>query len=396
MYVVLAEKRGIPVEKLRATPQNDILKEFIARGAYIFPPKPSMRMTRDSLLFVTKHLPNLNALSIGGYHIREAGATREQELAFCMAIGAAYLKEGVDAGLDIDVLAPRFSFNVFGGSVELYKEVAFQRAARRMWAKMVKEKFGAKDARSMLMRIPVTAHTASMNHTLQRPLNNLIRTVVGGVAGAMSGGMPNVWPPYDEPLGLGWSMEAIQLSEDGMRILQHEARLCDVADPFAGSYFMESLTDETEEAAWAEFDKIESMGGAVAAVENGYMWRKIADSAYQRQRKIENGEDLVVGVNCFTGEHELNLTTTRFVPHPYDPVKRELAEERQLAVLKETKRGRDSRRVLQLLKDLKTAAQREEENLIPPLIECVRAYATVQEMCDALKEVFGTYKPLSK
>lgn len=392
MFVALAEKRGVPMEKLRATPQNDILKEFIARGAYIFPPKPSMRMLRDSMLFIVKHLPNLNILSIGGYHIREAGATREQDLGFSMSIGAAYLKEGVDAGLDIDSVARRFTFNVFGGSMELYPEIAFQRAARRMWAKIVRDKFGAKDSRSMLLRIPVTAHTGCITSTLQRPLNNLTRTVVGAIAGAMSGGPPTVWPPYDEPLGLGWSLEAIQLAEDGMRILQHEARISDVIDPFAGSYFMESLTDQVEEAGWAEFDHIDSMGGTVAAVENGYMRTKIANGAYERQRRIENGEDLVVGVNCFTGEHELNVTTTRLTPHPYDPEKREQAEERQVAILKEVKRSRDSRAVAALLKDLKVAARREEENLIPRLVECVKAYATLQEMCDVLKEVFGVYE----
>lgn len=396
MYIVLAERRGIPIERLRATPQNDILKEFLARGAYIFPPRPSMRMLRDSMVFITSHLPNFNILSIGGYHIREAGATREQDLAFSMSIGAAYLREGVDAGLDIDVFAPKFSFNVFGGSMELYREIAFHRAARRMWSRIVKEKFGAKDTRSMLLRIPVAAHTGCITSTLQRPLNNLTRTVVGGIAGAMSGGPPTVWPPYDEALGLGWSLEAIQLAEDAMRILQHEAKVCDVVDPFAGSYFMESLTDEIEAAGWAEFDKIQSMGGTIAAIESGYMQRKIADSAYERQQRIENGEDLVVGVNCFIGEHELNVGTKRLVPHPYDPEKREKAEERQIATLSELKRTRDNRTVARLLRELKMAAQREEDNLIPQLIECVKAYATIQEMCDVLREVFGVYKAFLK
>jgi methylmalonyl-CoA mutase, N-terminal domain len=396
MYVALAEKRGIPIERLRATPQNDILKEFLARGTYIFPPKQSMRMFRDSMVFITRNLPNCNILSIGGYHIREAGATREHDLAFSMSIGAAYLQAGVEAGLDIDSFAPRFSFNVFGGSMEMFKEIAFHRAARRMWSRIVKERFGARDTRSMLLRIPVAAHTGCITSTLQRPLNNLTRTVVGAIAGAMSGGPPTVWPPYDEPLGLGWSLEAIQLAEDGMRILQHEAKVCDVVDPFAGSYFMESLTDEIEGAGWTEFEKIHSMGGTIAAIENGYMQRKIADGAYERQKRIEDGEDLVVGVNCFTGEHELTVTSERLVPHPYDPEKREQAEARQIAVLEEVKRGRDNRRVLELLKDLKTAAQREEENLIPQLIECVKAYATIQEMCDVLRGVFGVYKPTFK
>jgi methylmalonyl-CoA mutase, N-terminal domain len=392
MYVALAEKRGIPIEKLRATPQNDILKEFVGRGAYIFPPGPSIRMMRDSIVFITKHLPNLNITSIGGYHMREAGATREQDLAFSMVIGAAYLQEGVNAGLDIDSFAPRFSFNVFGGSMEFYKEIAFQRAARRMWARILKEKFGAREPRSMLLRQPLTAHIGPISTTLQRPLNNLVRTVVGGMASAMSGGPPESWPPYDEPLGLGWSLEAIQLAEDAQRILQHEARICDVIDPFAGSYFMESLTDQMEQAGCKELEKIQAMGGVVAAIENGYMQQEVAKSAYERQRRIENGEDLVVGVNCFTGEHELEVTTARLVPHPYDPEKVEQAESKQIANLREVRRTRDSRAVAGLLKDLEVAARKDTENLIPRLIECVKAYATIQEMCDVLRGVFGKYE----
>jgi methylmalonyl-CoA mutase N-terminal domain/subunit len=392
MYVALAEKRSVPIEKLRGTPQNDILKEFVGRGAYIFPPKASMRMMRDSITSIVRHLPNLNITSIGGYHMREAGATREQDLAFSMAIGAAYLREGVHAGLDIDSFAPRFSFNVFGGSMEIYREIAFQRAARRMWARILKERFGARNPRSLLLRQSHAAHIGCSATTLQRPLNNLVRTVIGGMASAMSGGAPEAWPPYDEPLGLGWSLEAIQLTEDAQRILQYEAKICEVIDPFAGSYFMESLTDQMEEVGRKEFEKIETMGGVVAAIESGYMQQEVAKSAYERQKRIESGEDLVVGVNCFTGEHELEVTTTRLVPHPYDPGKMELAESKQIANLKEVKRTRDSRLVSRLLTELEQAARKETEDLIPRLIECVKAYATIQEMCDVLREVFGVYE----
>jgi len=392
MYVALAEKRGIPTERLRATPQNDILKEFVGRGAYIFPPKPSMRIMQDSIVFITKHLPNLNITSIGGYHMREAGATREQDLAFSMAIGAAYLQEGVNAGLDIDSFAPRFTVNVFGGSMEFYKEIAFQRAARRMWARMLRERFGAKNPRSMLLRQPHAAHIGCSATTLQRPLNNLVRTVVGGMASAMSGGPPEVWPPYDEPLGLGWSLEAIQLTEDAQRILQHEAKICEVIDPFAGSYFMESLTDQIEETCRMEFEKIQDMGGAVEAIEKGYMQQEVAKSAYERQKRIESGEDLVVGINCFTGEHELEVTTNRLVPHPYDPERMELAESKQIASLKEVKRTRDNRIVTRFLKELRETAESGTENLMPRFIECVKAYVTIQEMCDVLREVFGRYE----
>ncbi|MGB9699342.1 MAG: methylmalonyl-CoA mutase family protein, partial [Thermodesulfobacteriota bacterium] len=359
MYMALAEKRGISWDKLRATPQNDILKEFVARGTYIFPPRPSMRMFRDSLVFFTKYLPNVNVTSIGGYHIREAGATREQDLAFSMAIGAAYLQEGINAGLPIDSFAPRFTFNAFGGSMEFFKEIAFHRAARRMWAKLLKERFGAQNERSLTLRIPITVYPGNFNCTVQRPLNNLVRSVVGGIAAALAGGPPNCYPPYDEPMGLGWSLEAIQLSEDAARILQHEARLVEVIDPLAGSYYVESLTDQIEEAAWAEFEKIQKMGGAVAAIESGYMQREVARSAYERQKRLEEGKELIVGVNCYTGENELEVTTTRLVAHPYDPKRREEAEERQIANLRAVKDKRDNKEVARLLKELKTAAQKE-------------------------------------
>jgi methylmalonyl-CoA mutase N-terminal domain/subunit len=393
MYMALAEKRGISRDKLRATPQNDILKEFVARGTYIFPPRPSMRMFRDSLVFISKHLPNVNITSIGGYHIREAGATREQDLAFSLAIGAAYLQEGVNAGLAVDAFAPRFTFNAFGGSMEFFKEVAFHRAARRMWAKLLKEKFGAKNERSMTLRVPLTVYPGNFNCTVQRPLNNLVRSVVGGIAAAMAGGAPNCYPPYDEPLGLGWSLEAIQLSEDAARILQHEAKLVEVTDPLAGSYYVESLTNQIESAAWTEFEKIQKMGGAVAAIESGYMQREVAKSAYDRQKKLEEGKELIVGVNCFLGESELEVSTTRLVAHPYDPQRRDEAERVQITHLKETKEKRDHKAVGLLLKELKVAAQKEEVNLIPHLLECVKAYATLQEMCDILREVFGEYRP---
>ncbi len=393
MYLALADKRGISWSKLRGSPQNDILKEYVARGTYIFPPRPAMRLFRDSLVFFAKHVPNMNIVSMGGFHIREAGATREQDLAFSMAIGAAYLQEGIKAGFQVDEFAPRFSFNAFGGSMEFFKEIAFHRAARRMWAKILKEKFGAKNERSMLLRVASTAHCGRVNCTVQRPLNNLTRSIVGGIAAALAGGPPNCNPPFDEPLGLGWSLEAIQLSEDAARILQHEARLVDVLDPLAGSYYVESLTDEIENAAWNEFEKIQAMGGAVAAIENGYMQREVARSAYERQKRLEEGVDLIVGVNCYTGESELEVLTTRLVPHPYDPERRENAEKVQIARLKEIKQNRDNKKVAELLRELQKAAAQEEVNLMPYFIECVKAYATLQEICDTLREVFGEYQP---
>ena len=393
MYAMLAEKRGIPLEKLRGTPQNDILKEFVARGTYIYPPGPSMRLFRDSCVFCTEHLPKLNITSMGGYHIREAGASRTQDLAFSMAIAAAYLQAGLDAGLNIDTFAPMFTFNAFGGSMEIYHEIAFQRAARRMYARMVKERFGAKNPRSMLIRQPITAHIGCSSTTLQRPLNNLTRAVVGGLAAGMSGAIPGAFPPFDEPLGLGHSLEAVQLQLDASRIMIYEARVADVNDPWAGSYFMESLTDETEAAAQEELERIEKRGGAIAAIENGYMQRAVAKSAYEKQQRIENREDFVVGVNVFTGEDEIEVNVNRVVEATYDPALMKTAEERQKAKLDRMKRERDSRAVSAALAALGEHARDESVNLMPDICECVKAEATLQEMCDVLRDVFGEAEP---
>lgn len=392
LYAALAENRGIPLEKLRATPQNDILKEYIARGTYIFPPTPAMRLFRDTLVYLNKHMPGVNITSIGGYHIREAGATRKQDLAYSMAIAIAYFQEGIDAGLDIDAFAPRFTFNAFGGSMELLAEIAFQRAARRMYARILKERFGAKNPRSMIIRQPITAHIGPSDTTIQRPLNNLTRAVVGAVAGALSGGRPAPFPPYDEPLGLGWSREAQQLSNDAGRILLMESRLGEVEDPFAGSYSMEAMTDEIESEAWDELNKIEEMGGAVAAIESGYMAREVSRSAYERQKSIANGETLIVGVNCFTGDDELEVETTRLVPHPYDPTKRERAEKKQIADLKKLKKSRDNKEIKRLLAELEKQAKDEKQNLFPIMIDCAKAYVTIQEVCDVLRDIFGEYE----
>ncbi|MBW2560227.1 MAG: methylmalonyl-CoA mutase, partial [Deltaproteobacteria bacterium] len=314
LYVALAEKRGIPIAKLRATPQNDILKEYIARGMYIFPPKQALRLFRDTLVFTTKNMPNVNITSMGGYHIREAGATREQDLAYSMAIARAYLQEGINAGLHVDDFAPRFTFNAFGGSMEFLKEIAFHRATRRIYARMLKEQFGAKDPRSMLVRMNLAAHIGPSSTTKQRPLNNLTRAVMGATAGALAGGNPFPFPPYDEPLGLGWSMEARQLAQDAIRILAFEGKLLEYQDPFAGSYCMEALTDDIESAAIKELQKVEDMGGAAVAIEQGYISRQISKGAYEHSKKIANGELLGVGVNCLRGEHEREVETTRLVP----------------------------------------------------------------------------------
>lgn len=394
MYACLAKKRGIPLDKLTGTPQNDILKEFIARGTYIFPPKQSMRLFRDTCVFCCKHMPELNINSIGGYHIREAGATRVQDLAFSMANGIAYIKAGLEGGLEVDEFAPAFTFNAFGGSMEIYNEIAFQRAARRVWAHILRDRFHAKDPKSMQIRQPITAHIGCSSTTLQRPLNNLARAVVGGMAAGMSGAIPGAFPPFDEPLGLGHSQEATQLQQDASRILLFESKVTDVCDPWAGSYFMESLTDEIEKDALAELEKIEKMGGTVAAIENGYMQKAVARSAYERQKKIEKQEELIVGVNCFISEHEIDVSINRQVEATYDPQLMKTAEERQKANLVRLKRERNGTAVVSSLRSLKVQAEDKDKNLMPAICECVENDATLQEICDVLREVFGEAQPM--
>ncbi len=394
MYATLAKKRGIALDKLQGTPQNDILKEFIARGTYIYPPRPSMRLFRDICVFCTHHLPRLNINSIGGYHIREAGATHIQDLAFSFANGIAYIEAGLAGGLDIDAFAPRITFNAFGGSMEMYKEIALQRAARRIWARILKERFGARDPRSMMIRQPITAHIGCSSTTLQRPLNNLARAVIGGIAAGMSGGIPGAFPPFDEPLGLGHSQEATQLQIDATRIMIYEAKVSDVNDPWAGSYFMESLTDETEEAALAEMEKIENMGGAVAAIENGYMPRSVAKSAYEKQKLIEQLKEFIVGVNCFTSENEIEVSVNRIVEATYDPELMKTAEDRQKKSLARLKRERDGKAVSTALNTLGEHARDDSYNLMPDIIECVEKEATLQEISDVLREVFGEAQPI--
>ncbi|MFC2042318.1 methylmalonyl-CoA mutase [Chloroflexota bacterium] len=393
MYIALAEKRGIPQEKLRGTPQNDIFKEFIARGTYIFPVKPSLRMVRDTIVYCHEHMPLMNTISICGNHMREQGATATQTLAFVICNLITYVQVGVDAGLDVDEFVPRFSANHLSGSMEFFKEIALQRATRRLWAKTIKERFGAKNPRTCLYRPSQWARQGDSTCTVQRPLNNFTRAVIGGIAGALSGGNPGVVPPYDEPLGLGWSREALQLNEDARRIIQYEAQLCDVTDPLAGSYYVESLTDEIEREAEGIIARIDAMGGTVAAIENGFMQQEIWRSAYEYQRQVESGERVIVGVNAFTDEHELEVLTNRLVPHPYDPKKRAQAEEKQIANLREVKQNRDNREVKGLLKRLNEAAGDDKVNLIPPILEAVKAYATVGEICDVLRGVFGEYRP---
>jgi len=387
MYVALAEKRGIPLSTLRGTPQNDILKEFVARGTQIFPVRPSMRMTRDTITYCAEHLPNMNSMSICGYHMREFGATRTQAVAFAFANAIAYLQLGVDAGLDIDKFYRRVTWLTFGGGMEVLKEMAVRRAARRVWAKIMKERFRAKDPRSLIYREAGGIMNGFWTATKQRPLNNLTRAVIGATFAAMIGDNPYVAPPYDEALGLGHSLEAQQLSADASRIIMEEARLCEVQDPFAGSYYIESLTDQMEKEIWVILEKIDNMGGAVPAVESGWMKEECSRSSYEFQQALDSEQEIRVGVNRYTGPEEIEVTTSR--TSPYDASRRKDAEERQIASLEKVKKERDNEKVRACLKRIGEAAQDESVNLIPLFVEAVKEYASMGEICGELIEVFG-------
>ncbi len=395
MFFALAERKGVPLERLNpgGTPQNDILKEFMARGAYIFPPGPSMRLVRDFFAFCHRHVPRMNLISICEYHIREAGATPVQGLAFVLANAMAYVREGMAVGLGPDDFVDRFTFLCGSGSMDFWAEVAQARAKRRMWARIMRERFGARDPRSWVFR----ANTAgggvgAYNYTGQRPVNNIIREVLGAVGEFIAGTEPGRGgTPYDEPFGLGHSREARQIARDLARILQHESGLGAGVDPLGGSYLVEALTSEIEAQAWELLEKVEAMGGAVRAVEEGFPQREIAASAYEFQRQVERGERLIVGVNAFTGEGEIEVEISRHHDHPYDPARMETAELRQQAALAEVKRVRDGREVARRLREVEQAA-RGEANLMGPILEAVRTYATVGEVCDALRAVFGEWR----
>ncbi|MFC1921489.1 methylmalonyl-CoA mutase family protein [Chloroflexota bacterium] len=390
-YIALAEQRGISPAKLRGTLQNDLIKEYIARGTYIFPPKQSLRLTRDVIVYCTEHLPLLNPISISGYHMREAGATSVQALAFTLSNAITYVQLGVDAGLDVDSFVNRFTFNTLSGSMEILKEICARRASRRMWAKIMKERFGSKNQRNWTLREAGGFLTGAWTSTSQRPMNNLTRAVIGGVAGALAGYIPSVEPPYDEPLGLGWSIEAQQLSEDAARIIHWESKLSEVTDPLAGSYYIEATTDQIEKEAWDIINKIDGMGGSLGAIENGYMQRAVAQSAHEYQKKLESGEEIVVGVNAFTGEQEIEVMPNRLIPYPYDATKRAEAEEKQVKKLAGIRKQRDNKKVESILKQIEAAAADEQVNLMPLTIEAVKAYATIGEISGAMKKVFGEY-----
>ncbi len=377
MYLVVAEQQGVAWERLSGTIQNDILKEYIAQKEYIYPPRESMRLVTDIFAFCTAHVPRWNTISVSGYHIREAGATAAQELAFTLRDGVEYVQWGVAAGLDVDAFVPRMSF-FFNAHNDFFEEVAKYRAARRLWARLMRDRFGARDPRSMKLRFH--AQTAGVSLTAQQPYNNVVRTAIQALAAVMGGANSLHTNSLDEALALP-TTEAATLALRTQQILAHESGVAGIADPLGGSYLVESLTDELEAEALRYFDVIDGMGGMVAAIEQGYPQREIADSAYRFQLEVESGRRPIVGVNVHVD------ADAETVPILYID---DATERAQLARLEQLRRTRDARRHGAALAAMARAA-RDGSNLMPPIIDAVRAYATVGEMCDVLRDVWGEY-----
>jgi methylmalonyl-CoA mutase N-terminal domain/subunit len=379
MYIAIAKRQGVELSQLRGTLQNDILKEYIARGTYIFPPKPSMRLITDVMKFCKENVPRWNTISISGYHIREAGSTAVQEVAFTLANGIAYVQAAIDSGLEIDEFAPQLSF-FFNAHNQLFEEVAKFRAARRLWARIMREQFNARDPKSWRLRFHT--QTAGSTLTAQQPDNNVVRVALQALAAVLGGTQSLHTNSMDEALGLP-TEKAVQIALRTQQIIAHETGAADSIDPLGGSYLIEHLTDEIEQKAKEYIQKISEMGGALASIENGYIQREIQEAAYNAQQLIEREETVVVGVNAFLSDvpTEIKLLTV-------DP-SIELDQRRRLAKVREK---RDPSRVVDLMERL-TNATKSDENLMPLFIECVEADLTLGEICGRLRDVWGEYRP---
>ena len=376
MYIVVAEKQGVSKKEIGGTIQNDMLKEFIAQKTFMLPPKPSLRVIVDTIEYCTKEVPRWNTISISGYHIREAGATVVQELAFTLADGIAYVEAAMERGLNVDDFAPRLSF-FFDSHIDFFEEIAKFRAARRMWAKIMRERFMAKNPRSWMLRFHT--QTSGCSLTAQQPFNNVVRTAYEALAAVLGGTQSLHTNSLDETYAIP-TEEAATIALRTQQILAEETGVVNTIDPLAGSYFFEALTHQIEEEAWEYIRKIDEMGGMVAAIERGYPQAQIAESAYKYQRQIDSGEKVVVGMNKYATDHS-PITIWRMKPE---------IEERQLRRLKEVKQIRNNAKVKEYLHQIQKASQ-ESENLMPHIINAVREYATIQEICDVWREVFGRY-----
>jgi len=377
-YIVAAEKQGVPQEKLRGTLQNDILKEFSAQKEYIFPPKPSMRLVTDTIQYGSQYMPQWNTISISGYHIREAGATAAQELAFTLADGLEYVRWGLARGLHIDEFAPRLSF-FFNVHNDFFEEIAKLRAARRIWAREMRETFGAKNPRSWLMRFHT--QTAGVSLTAQQPEINIVRVAIQALAAVLGGAQSLHTNSMDEALALP-SAEAVTIAMRTQQIIAHETGVANTVDPLGGSYFVEKLTNDMEAEAYAYFDKIAALGGMIPALENGYIQQEIADSAFRHAKEVDEKQRIIVGVNDFTNSDPARIPILAMDPQGY---------QRQVSRLQKLRQQRDNEKVGQTLAALEQASH-TTENLMPYILEAVRAYATLGEITDVLRQVFGVYR----
>ncbi len=378
MYIAVAEKQGVPSEALNGTIQNDILKEYIAQKTFIFPPTPSMRLITDTFAFGTEKVPKWNTISISGYHIREAGSTAVQELAFTLADGFEYVRAGVAAGLDVDAFAPRLSF-FFNSHSDFFEEIAKYRAARRIWARGMKERYGAKDPRSWMMRFHT--QTAGVSLTAQQPENNIVRTAYQALAAVLGGTQSLHTNSMDEAMALP-SEKAVKIALRTQQVLAEETGVANTIDPLAGAYFVESLTDDMERETLAYFERIEALGGVVPAIEKGFFQREIADAAYRYQRQAQSGELSVVGVNRYVEDEPSRIELLKISPE---------VEQRQLGRVREVKERRDPHAVRDALDEVRATA-RTERNLMPVLLKAVKAYVTLGEIIDVFREEFGQYR----
>ena len=379
MYVAVAEKQGVAPEALKGTIQNDILKEYIARGTYIFPPRPSMRLITDTFEYCSKNIPKWNTISVGAYHIREAGASEVQEIAFAFANAMAYIDAAIKAGQKVDDFAPGISW-IFTAGLDFFSEVAKFRAARRLWARIMKERYGATVPKAQMLRVHV--HTAGSVLTAQQPLNNVVRITWQAMSAVLGGIQSMACCAYDEAIALP-TEESATLALRTQQLLAYESGVTDTIDPLAGSYYIESLTDKIEQEAYEYIAKIDKMGGAVAAIEQGYMQQEMAAHAYEYQHDVELGKRTVIGVNKFVDNKKMA---------EQDVLTADLSVgERQVARLNKMKAGRDNAAVQASLAKLREAAK-GTENLMPYLIDAVKTYATLGEICGVLREEFGEYK----
>jgi methylmalonyl-CoA mutase N-terminal domain/subunit len=378
MYLVVAEKQGADWSRISGTIQNDILKEFIAQKEYIFPPRPSMRLITDVFAFCTERVPKWNTISVSGYHIREAGATALQELAFTLRDGLEYVQYGVDAGLDVDAFVPRMSF-FFNSHSDFFEEIAKYRAARKLWAEAMRDRFGAQHPRSWQLRFH--SQTAGVSLTAQQPYNNVVRTALQALAAVLGGTNSLHTNSLDEALALP-TREAATIALRTQQIIAHESGIINTVDPLGGSYFVEKLTRDMEDGTLKYWDTIDRMGGMVEAIELGYPQKEIAEASYQFQQAVERREKIIVGVNDFVLADEEPIEILYID---------DTAAERQLARLEQLKKTRDSDAVARSLETLRATA-RGKDNTMPAILDCVRAYVTVGEMCDALRQVWGEYE----